>query len=414
MQIFVIGMHRSGTSLTARLLNLMGAYFGPEGVSTGANQENPKGFWERKDVRALNDMILHSAQAEWHRINDFSLDKVPQNTLADFDKKASRLLLELDAHRPWFLKEPRFCLTFPLWRKHLEVPICIHVYRSPIQIAQSLRTRNGFSLQFGLALWEKYTLEDLKVTKGYPNLLVLHSDALAQPLQVVTKLYQQLTDLGCQGLRIPHEKEITSFVTPELHRERGSADFEAGFINKQQTILVEAFESGRIFDLADKDDLSLSAGAREILEFREQDLILKEERQQLQDNVESLQSREAALKQERAQLETSVQNLETSLRAKEASETELQQQRAQLETSVQNLETSLRAKEASETELQQQRAQLETSVQNLETSLRAKEASETELQQQRAQLEDLGPEPRNLPARQGGQRNRTAPGIRAS
>ncbi|MCC6135390.1 MAG: glycosyltransferase [Gammaproteobacteria bacterium] len=390
MQIFVIGMHRSGTSLTARLLNLMGAYFGPEGVSTGANQENPKGFWERRDVRALNDMILHSAQADWNNINDFSLDKIPQNALADFDKKAKRLILELDAHRPWFLKEPRFCLTFPLWRKHLEVPVCIHVYRTPIQIAQSLRTRNGFSLQFGIALWEKYTLEALKVTKGYPNLLILHSEILAQPLQTATKLYQQLTDLGCQGLRIPHEKEILAFVSPELYRERGSSDIEAGFINKQQAILVEAFESGQILALASKAELGFSAGACEILGFHE-------ECRQLKDTIINLQASEAILLQERTQLTASVQTFETALRAKETSEAELQQEREQLVASVQTLDTALdaalRAKEASEAELQQEREQLVASVQTLDTALdaalRAKEASEAELQQERERLQTL-------------------------
>ena len=45
--------------MVARLLNMMGAYFAPEGLSAyGANQENPKGFWERRDVRTLNDRLL--------------------------------------------------------------------------------------------------------------------------------------------------------------------------------------------------------------------------------------------------------------------------------------------------------------------------------------------------------------------
>ena len=66
MQILILGMHRSGTSVVARLLNMMGAYFAPEGVSNGANEENPKGFWERQDVRALNDLVLHSAGADLH------------------------------------------------------------------------------------------------------------------------------------------------------------------------------------------------------------------------------------------------------------------------------------------------------------------------------------------------------------
>ena len=52
MQLLVLGMHRSGTSMVTRLLNMAGAYFGPEGIATEANEENPKGFWERRDVRA--------------------------------------------------------------------------------------------------------------------------------------------------------------------------------------------------------------------------------------------------------------------------------------------------------------------------------------------------------------------------
>jgi hypothetical protein len=50
MQILVLGMHRSGTSMVARLLNMMGAYFAPEGVEMPAHPEKPKGFWERQDV----------------------------------------------------------------------------------------------------------------------------------------------------------------------------------------------------------------------------------------------------------------------------------------------------------------------------------------------------------------------------
>lgn len=52
MQLVILGMHRSGTSGVTRLLNMAGAYFGPPGIATDANEENPKGFWERRDVRA--------------------------------------------------------------------------------------------------------------------------------------------------------------------------------------------------------------------------------------------------------------------------------------------------------------------------------------------------------------------------
>ena len=65
MQIFVCGMHRSGTSVIARLLNMLGVYFGPEGSGLAANADNPKGFWERADIVALNDAILADAGARW-------------------------------------------------------------------------------------------------------------------------------------------------------------------------------------------------------------------------------------------------------------------------------------------------------------------------------------------------------------
>src|SRR4029077_11102869 len=98
MQILVLGMHRSGTSVVARLLNTIGLYFAPEGVSTGANQENPKGFWERRDVRVLNDMVLHAAGADWHRLSGFSLEKVPESRLVEFKTEARKIILAMDAH----------------------------------------------------------------------------------------------------------------------------------------------------------------------------------------------------------------------------------------------------------------------------------------------------------------------------
>ena len=113
MQILILGMHRSGTSMVARLLNMLGCYLAPEGFSSGANQENPKGFWERRDVRNLNDMVLHSADADWHRLSTFSLGRVPPQPIAQFKKEAGKLTLAMDAHRPWVLKGTQFASPSP-------------------------------------------------------------------------------------------------------------------------------------------------------------------------------------------------------------------------------------------------------------------------------------------------------------
>lgn len=220
MQILVLGMHRSGTSVVSRLLNMMGAYFGPEGSSTGANPENPKGFWERRDVRGLNDMLLHSAGADWDRLSNFEIERVPEESIARFQMEAGKLILGMDAHRPWFLKEPRLCLLAPLWLQLLEVPVCVFVQRSPLEIARSLETRNGFSISFGLALWERYMTAALDATRGIRSLQVNHDDLMCDPVATVHILFENLQGLAIRGLRLPSDAEVTAFVDPALYRAR--------------------------------------------------------------------------------------------------------------------------------------------------------------------------------------------------
>jgi hypothetical protein len=82
MQILVLRMHRSGTSMVARLLNMMGAYFAPEGVEMPAHPENPKGFWARQDV-LLCIRLLRSADCECYRISSFPVDKILNEALEE-------------------------------------------------------------------------------------------------------------------------------------------------------------------------------------------------------------------------------------------------------------------------------------------------------------------------------------------
>jgi len=57
--IFVIGMHRSGTSVVARAMNLLGVSLGkPEHIMRAAEDNNAEGFWENQLITDLNDEIL--------------------------------------------------------------------------------------------------------------------------------------------------------------------------------------------------------------------------------------------------------------------------------------------------------------------------------------------------------------------
>ena len=63
--VCVLGMHRSGTSLLTRVLNLLGVGLGPEGHLMPADKFNPKGFWEHHGIVNLNDEILETLGGTW-------------------------------------------------------------------------------------------------------------------------------------------------------------------------------------------------------------------------------------------------------------------------------------------------------------------------------------------------------------
>lgn len=222
MQLIVLGMHRSGTSVLARLLNLMGAYFGPEGIGTGANKENPKGFWERRDVRALNDFVLHSAGCDWNRVSTFDVDKLPEKVVSTFRGEAAKLLLEMDGHRPWFIKEPRLCMLLPLWRPLLEAPVCIHVIRHPLEVAASLQTRNAMPIEAGLGLWEFHVRAATRAAADLPLAWTRHDLLMADTAGEVARLLEVLRSYGVHGLRMPAAAEMESFVDQDLHHEHAS------------------------------------------------------------------------------------------------------------------------------------------------------------------------------------------------
>lgn len=273
MQLIVLGMHRSGTSSVTRLLNLAGAYFGPEGIATDSNEENPKGFWERRDVRDVCDGLLLGSGFDWWRIAGFEVGKIPEAVRRERMQQFQGIVHRLDAHRPWVIKEPRLCLLTPILRPTLEAPVFVHVTREPLEIAESLAARNGFPLPVGLALWESYTVHARAASADDPRVLVSYGELMDDPVGTTARLVEQLTELGVQGLRLPTEREITAFISPGLHRQRRLAGDRGAHLNAAQADLASAADEGRLLD--GPAAIDLSAGAVATLEAFEahQDLV---------------------------------------------------------------------------------------------------------------------------------------------
>ena len=266
MQIIVLGMHRSGTSALARVLNLAGAYFGVEGVATPANAENRKGFWEREDVRALNDAALHSVRCDWDAVADFDIGAIPRQELATLKSGAADIVAKLDANRPWFVKEPRLCLLLPIWRPALEFPVCVHIYRNPLEVARSLKARNDIPIPVGLALWEAYNLAALDAAEGLPRLVVSYHDLMHEPLATTARTCATLSSHGGYPLRQPARDELAAFLSARLQHQRASASALDTAASKQQLALYAQLQQLRSAELHTVSSApGLSPAARQIL-----------------------------------------------------------------------------------------------------------------------------------------------------
>lgn len=117
MIVLVVGMHRSGTSALAGMLHSNGIIMGKEkSWHPPPMRENPKGFYENREFRVLNDQILRD---HGYRVKAFdpavpSMDM--QRVRAETHDQMQLLVRDYNrTYEHWGFKDPRTCLTLPVW-----------------------------------------------------------------------------------------------------------------------------------------------------------------------------------------------------------------------------------------------------------------------------------------------------------
>lgn len=263
MQIVVLGMHRSGTSSVTNVIAAMGAYVGEEGELLDATEANPRGHWERRDVYEVSQALLRQAGADWWRVSNFNAHAIAREPRDEALASFTPILDELDAHRPWVLKDPRLCLLLPVFRPLLSSPVAVVVNRDPVEVALSLRRRDGFPLAAGLALWEVYVRSALAATTNMPRVLVRYADLVAEPVAETKRLAAELEGLGVQVVS-PDDDVITDIVKGDLYRNRSATEDRRELLTAAQLDLATAFDDGDVFERC-RDGGVVSQHAREVL-----------------------------------------------------------------------------------------------------------------------------------------------------
>lgn len=168
--VFVLGMHRSGTSAITGALQKIGVALPQELMPPQA--DNPKGYFEGVRVMQLNDQFLADLHSNWDDTR-FAVSISEHLINKHVDQVKAFIEEEFSYTKIFAIKDPRLCITFPLWEKALlDLGIDVKIllpHRNPFEVAHSLKSRNNFSTEKSLLLWVKHFLQAEKYSRTYPR-----------------------------------------------------------------------------------------------------------------------------------------------------------------------------------------------------------------------------------------------------
>lgn len=214
--ICIAGMHRSGTSMIARLLNSCGVYLGPEGDLVPAQPDNPEGYWENHNFAKLNDEILAKFAGAWDAPPTMPEDWELQPEMIPLRSRASQLVLQFDDHEPWGWKDPRNSITLTFWKRlipNLKVVICL---RHPLEVVHSLNRRGYSSEVFGLRLWLIYYQRLMAATQPENRVVTHYAAYFHNPRAELTRVLS-LLNLPVADAEI---ERACAAVLPQLRHSR--------------------------------------------------------------------------------------------------------------------------------------------------------------------------------------------------
>lgn len=251
--VIIIGMHRSGTSMLTRFIEESGVFMGH---GRGVNDE-PAYF------QKINNWALFQANCTWDNpynlqfVNEYLVDNLEiaiEKYLSSIFLKSYlgigktikyRTVANIDFRWGW--KDPRNTLLLPLWYRLFPNAQFVHIYRNPVDVAESLKARElRLEKEFrrnsrvrriesllhktpiyyqssrihnifeGIKLWEEYVSLALKANELTSNVIhIQYESFLQEPETVLRKL--------SNFLKIGYNKRHADSIIQKLDTSRSYA-----------------------------------------------------------------------------------------------------------------------------------------------------------------------------------------------
>jgi hypothetical protein len=264
--VFILGMHRSGTSALTGMLAQAG--FAVPSDLMGPTEANPKGYWESVSIMNLNENFLTSMESRW-----FSSLPLPSGWCQSIHCRDWRTSLiktickSFGAAERTTIKDPRFCtLIFGLepWMESQLIETSFYIpIRHPLEVSNSLHKAEGIKLNQALRLWIHSVISAEKATRGYRRMFIDFENLINNPLNILEsclELIETSSSLEASGRSLNSLSEEKSkslshavaFIDKGLKRQHP-------VISEKEVLEVNNASNAKLIDLAERTFLAILA-----------------------------------------------------------------------------------------------------------------------------------------------------------
>ena len=220
--VAVLGMHRSGTSAITGVLTKLGGE-APKSLLP-ANSGNRRGYFESVPLMYFHDELLASAGCHWHDWRKFNPSWYRSPVVKTYKERAKKLFQDEFTNAPLpILKDPRICRFAPFWLDVFEdmgmTPRIVMPIRSPLDVAQSLKSRDMMSTTKALLLWLRHVLDAEAQTRNIARSIFTWEQFLSDWRGTTDKISLE-TGLAWSRLSDRTGYEIDKFLSAELVHHR--------------------------------------------------------------------------------------------------------------------------------------------------------------------------------------------------
>ena len=280
-RIIVLGVMRSGTSLTAELIRLWGAYAGSQDHLWESNVNDPRGYgyMEYIPLQELNNELLdHNDRVPPlegsfdQKISSRKYREQAKNLLQNMDD-----LTKKNKAGEWVWKDARLPLTLPFWSQLWGDVIYVITIRHPAEIALSLAQaaeidKENLPYSAGFIYWQYCMLQVISFTQhSGRKIFIAYDQLLNNPTQECTRLSNFL-DEHCDKSSKDARKRIDAMLPRvaknQQHQHHQKALAEMPQATREQRALYDFLRVKIHYpsESFNADDFSLYPGWREYLE----------------------------------------------------------------------------------------------------------------------------------------------------